>query len=253
LIEPHVHTSAPYNHGDNIYTLIDPCNILLSNKLHLVYLTTTAEFFEKRAPTNCLFYTKLAMLTDVNHVLENISAITSSRSLNIIHSCKFTFILIGEHVVNIFYVHAICILSDKHAVLKSNMFCVDYCDLYFPNKITQWFSACNSEPSMSFPCLSTPPNQSTYGQRSAICAHAEHLFSSIAIDYKGHTTKSVHKSCKTNFGIVMNVLSPSFEKFDLGMVKLDMINQLCCLHEIFVLSSHKLFASTQKNHDFSSW
>jgi urease accessory protein UreF len=31
------------------------------------------------------------------------------------------------------------------------------------------------------------------------------------------------------------------------MVKLDMINQLCCLHEIFVLSSHKLFASTQKS------
>jgi hypothetical protein len=45
----------------------------------------------------------------------------------------------------------------------------------------------------------------------------------------------------------MNVLSPSFEKFDLGMVKLDMINQLCCLHEIFVLPSHKLFVGTQKS------
>jgi hypothetical protein len=55
LIEPHVHTNAPYDLGDNIYTLIDPCNVLQSNKLHLVYLTASAEFFEKRSPTTCLF------------------------------------------------------------------------------------------------------------------------------------------------------------------------------------------------------
>jgi hypothetical protein len=42
------------------------------------------------------------MPTDVNHMLENISEITSSKSLNTVHSCKFTFILIGEHVVNTF-------------------------------------------------------------------------------------------------------------------------------------------------------
>jgi hypothetical protein len=45
----------------------------------------------------------------------------------------------------------------------------------------------------------------------------------------------------------MNVSSPYFERFDLGMVRLDMLNQLCCLHEIFVLPSHKLFVGTQKS------
>jgi hypothetical protein len=88
LIEPHIHTSALYDVGDNICTMIDACDVLQSNKLHPVYLTTSAEFFEKRSPTNCLFYTKLAMPTDVNHMLENISEIKSSRSLNIDHSCK---------------------------------------------------------------------------------------------------------------------------------------------------------------------
>jgi hypothetical protein len=85
------------------------------------------------------------------------------------------------------------------------------------------------------------------GKKNAICAHANHLFTSIGIDFKRHTTKPVYKSSNKNFGIVMNVLSPSFAKFDIGMVKLDMINQLCCLHEIFVLPSHKLFAGTQKS------
>jgi hypothetical protein len=42
-------------------------------------------------------------------------------------------------------------------------------------------------------------------------------------------------------------LSPSFENFDLGMVNLDILNQLCCLHETFVLPSYKLFAGTQKS------
>jgi hypothetical protein len=36
----------------------------------------------------------------------------------------------------------------------------------------------------------------------------------------------------------MNVSSPYFEQFDFGMVKLDMLNQMCCLKEIFILPSH---------------
>jgi hypothetical protein len=79
---------------------------------------------------------------DVNKMLENI-VITSSRSLNTIHSCKFTFILIGEHVVHKFYVHAICITNDKLDDLQSKPMCVNSCDL-----IRQLFSDCNLEPSL---------------------------------------------------------------------------------------------------------
>jgi hypothetical protein len=177
LIEEHVDKFYHKIWDDNnICTLVDPSNILNANKNHQFQLIRGGEFFAKLSPTNCLFYTMLDTPTDVNKILENISLITSSRSLNTVHSCKLTIIFIGEHVVHNFYVHAICITDDKLADLKSNMFCVDSCDLYFPNEMTQLFSACNSEPSMPFPYLSNPLNENTHGQKRAICAHDEHLF-----------------------------------------------------------------------------
>jgi hypothetical protein len=119
LIEPHVHTHADYNLDDNLCTLIDPCNVLQPNKLHTIHLTIGTEFFDKRSPTNYLLYTKFDMPIDVNNMLENIFVLTSSTSLNTAHRCKFTFILIGEHVVNTFSVQAICVTNDKLADLKS--------------------------------------------------------------------------------------------------------------------------------------
>jgi hypothetical protein len=128
-------------------------------------LISGGEFFAKLTPNNYLFYTMLDTPIDVNKMLENISVITSSRSLNTVHSCKLTFIFIGEHVVHNFYVHAICITDDKLADLKSNMLCDNSCDLYFPNEMNQLLSLNNSEPSMPFPCLSNPPNENTHGQK----------------------------------------------------------------------------------------
>jgi hypothetical protein len=88
--------------------------------------------------------------------------------------------------------------------------CDNFCGLPFPNKINQLFSPSHLEPSMSFPCSSDPPKENTHGQRIAICAHAEHLFSSISFDFKRITTKSVHKLCNKFFVIVMNVSSTCF-------------------------------------------
>jgi hypothetical protein len=119
-----------------------------------------------------------------------------------------TFIFIGEHVVHNFYVHAICITDDKLADLKSNIFCVDSCDLYFPNEMNQLFSACNSEPSMSLPCSSNPLKENTHGKISAIYAHEKQLPTSMSIAIEGYTSKLVHNLSNTNFGIVMNVSSP---------------------------------------------
>lgn len=159
LTEPHVHRSAEFDLDDNLYTLTDTCNILYADKHHHVQLITSAEFFAKISGTNCLFGTMLDMPIDVNKMLENIFVITSSRSLNTAHSCKFTFIFIGEHVLNSFYVHAICITNDKLADLKLNMLCDNSCDTYFPNdEMNQLFSAYYSEPSMLFPCSYIPSN-----------------------------------------------------------------------------------------------
>jgi hypothetical protein len=209
LIEQHV---DKFDHkicdDNNICALIDPCNILYANKNHQFQLISGGEFFAKLSPNNCLFYTMLDTPIDVNKIIENISVITSSRSLNTVHSCKLTFIFIGEHVVHNFYVHAICITDDKLADLKSNTFCVDYCDLYFPNEMNQLFSACNSEPSMSLPCSSNPLKENTHGKISAIYAHEKQLPTSMSIAIEGYTSKLVHNLSNTNFGIVMNVSSP---------------------------------------------
>jgi hypothetical protein len=248
LIEEHVDKFYHKIWDDNnICTSVDPCNILYANKNHQFQLISSGEFFAKLSPNNCLFYTMLDTPIDVNKMLENISVITSSRSLNTIHNCKFTFILIGEHVVPNFYVHAICIMSDKLADSKSNMLCDTSCHLYFSNEMNQLLSLNNSEPSMSLPCSSNPLKENTHGKISAICAHEKQLPTYMNIAIEGYTSKLVHNLSNTNFGIVMNVSSPSFEQFDLGMVKFDILNQLCCLHEIFVLPSYKLFAGTQKS------
>jgi hypothetical protein len=125
--------------------------------------------------------------------------------------------------------------------------CDSSCDLYFPNEMNQLLSPNNSEPSMSLPCSSNPLKENTHGKISAICAHENQLSTSMSIVIEGYTSKLVHNLSNTNFGIVMNVSSPSFERFDLEMVKLDMLNQLCCLDKIFILPSHQLFAGKQKS------
>jgi hypothetical protein len=76
LIELHVHTNVEFDHNicdvDKICTLIDSCDVLQSNKLHPVYLTTSAEFFDKKSPTNCVLYTMFDTSIDVNKMLDNI-------------------------------------------------------------------------------------------------------------------------------------------------------------------------------------
>jgi hypothetical protein len=68
---------------------------------------------------------------------------------------------------------------------------------------------------------------------------------SIAIEE--HTSKPIHTLCDNTFGIFMNFSSPCLEQFDLRIINLEMLNQMCCLNEIFDIPSHKLFASTQKS------
>uniref|UniRef100_K3ZMU2 Retrotransposon gag domain-containing protein n=1 Tax=Setaria italica TaxID=4555 RepID=K3ZMU2_SETIT len=78
-----------------------------------VQLITHTELFAKLSPTECLCYTMLRKPIEIDQMLKNISMITSMRSLNNAHSCKFTFNLICEHFINKFFVCAICITCDK--------------------------------------------------------------------------------------------------------------------------------------------
>jgi hypothetical protein len=49
---------------------------------------------------------------EIDQMLDNVSMITSMRSLNNVHSCKFTFNLSVAHVVDKLFVCATCITCD---------------------------------------------------------------------------------------------------------------------------------------------
>jgi hypothetical protein len=115
LTESHVDTSVEFYFDKSICALNDPCNTSYTNKLHLVQLVTCAGLFSRISPTECLCYTMHSMPIDIDKMLEKISVITFLSFLNTAHSCKFTFVLIEEHVVDTFHVHAICVTYDKLA------------------------------------------------------------------------------------------------------------------------------------------
>jgi hypothetical protein len=241
LIEPHADTNVEIDLDTTICTLIDPCNTLHTNKCHSVQLITSAELFEKGSPANCLFYTKFDMLIHVNKMLENISMVTSSSSLNNAHSCKFTFILIGEHVINNFYVHSICITNDMIAD-----WCHHSCDMYFSDDVmNQLLSACYLEPSISSPCSYIPLEETSAMQKCAICALEKHLSTSMSIAFEGSISQPMNDLCNKNCWSVLGIYSPCAEQYHLGMVKLEMLNKLCCVTEIFVLPFHNLFVGKQ--------
>jgi len=53
-----------------------------------------------------MFYVKLDDFVDINKILKSVLDISSTKSLNSVYSCNFTFNFIGHHVVNKFYVCA---------------------------------------------------------------------------------------------------------------------------------------------------
>jgi hypothetical protein len=68
--------------------------------------------------------------------------ITSMRSFNNVHSCKFTFNLIIEHVDK-FFVSSMCITCDKLAEFKLNMSDDNHCLPYLSShKVNTLFNTC---------------------------------------------------------------------------------------------------------------
>ena len=106
ILQIKTHCSSMHN---SCHFLIDHCDDLHANKLHHIQLITQAELFAKISPTECLCYTMLDKPVDINKMLENVSMIMSTTSLNNAHSCKFTFNLIVEHVVVKLFVCVLCI------------------------------------------------------------------------------------------------------------------------------------------------
>jgi len=166
-------------------------------------LITQAELFAKISPTECLCYTMLDKPIDINEMLENISMITSMRSLNNANSCKFTFNLIVEHVVDKLFICAMCIACDNLVDFKLNMLNNKFCEPYFFDvEMNKLCNACCSESLFSFPYFSL--KEGDHAESSAISAPKGFWSTSESNEFGRDTYKPLNKFCNKKFCDIRN-------------------------------------------------
>jgi hypothetical protein len=137
----------------NSYSNFKCCNNLNVNILHYVQYITHSELFAKISSTNYLSYIIFDKLVEIDQMLYNVSMIASRRSFNTVNSCKLTFNLIIEHVVDKFFVNSMCITCDKLAELKLNKSDDNHCVSYLSSrKLNKLCNACAIERKILFTC-----------------------------------------------------------------------------------------------------
>jgi hypothetical protein len=229
---------------NSCYILIEPCDTLYAHKFHHVQLITCVDFFKRIFPANCLSYTMLDKHVEIDQMLDNISMITSLRSLNNAHSCKFTFNLIVEQVFDKFFVCSMCITCDKLFEFKTNMSNAKHCEPYFPDfEADKLFNACCFEKQILFPCSYSSSKDMSDMQSNGIFGPKMFLSTSETNELGRYISNILNKLCNRNFGNISN--TQNFETFNVVMVIDEVLNQLCCLNEIVVLPSTKLIAGSQ--------
>ena len=203
-------------------------------------LITHAEFFNTISPAECVFYVKLDECVDINKMNESVLNISSMKSLNNAHSCKFTFNLIVEHVVDKLLVCAMCITCDNLVDFKLNMLNNNFCEPYFSDvEMNKLFNACCSEPLFLVPYFSL--KEGDHAESSAISTPKMFSSTSRSNQFGRYTSKTLNKLCNKKYCDIRNAPSLNFEMFNVAMMKSEILNQLCCLKEIIVLPSTMLF------------
>jgi hypothetical protein len=241
-----------YSSLHNSYSILKPCNNLNANKLHYFQFFTHAELFAKISPINYLCYTIFDKLVEIDQMLDNVSMITSMRSFKNVHSYKLTFNLIVEHVVDKFFVSSMCIACDNLAEFKLNMPDDNHCVPYFSgHKMNKLFNACDIERKILFPCLYGSLKERDHVKSRTISSPKFFLSTSKSNESGRYASKPSKELYKNNYGNdKRSMFSSNFEMFNVAMMKLENFNKLCCLQEIVVLPSTKLFAGlqTQRKH-----
>jgi hypothetical protein len=149
----------------NSYSILKPCNN--SNKLHYVQFITHDELFGKISPVNYLSYTIFDKLVEIDQMLDNVSMITSMRSFKNVHNCKLTFSLIIKHVVDKFFISAMCIKCDKLAEFELNMSDDNHCVTnFYRHKVNKLFNACDIERKILFSCSYYSSKERDHVQRT---------------------------------------------------------------------------------------
>jgi len=205
-----------------------------------VKLITHAEFFNTISPAECVFYVKLDECVDINKMNESVLNTSSMKSLNNAHSCKFTFNLIVEHVVDKLLVCAMCITCDNLVDFKLNMLNNNSCEPYFSDvEMNKLFNACCSEPLFLVPYFSL--KEGDHAESSAISTPKMFSSTSRSNQFGRYTSKTLNKLCNKKYCDIRNAPSLNFEMFIVAMMKSEILNQLCCLKEIIVLPSTMMF------------
>jgi hypothetical protein len=259
LTGSHVETSNEFYFDKSLCALNDPSNTSYTDMLHLVRLVTCTALIARIYLTDCLCMLDMPILID--KILEKIFVMTSLSDLTTAHSCKFTFILIGDHVVNIFQVHAICVTYDMLAGLESKPLSEKHIDKFLEIQLS--LDACDFKQLMLPSCAFHPWKERKHVQSmdhahksfSPTCRsikvdrYASKLMNHLSHNNFWNTMNAQHRfdekfdkyiieSCNEN---VKNASSTSLGIFDLAKMKYDNMNQLIGLQEILVLPTSKLF------------
>ena len=172
-------------------------------------LITHAEFFNTISTAECVFYVKLYECVDINKMNESVLNISSMKSLNNAHSCKFTFNLIVEHVVDKLLVCAMCITCDNLVDFKLNMLNNNSCEPYFSDVETKkLFDACCLEPLFPFSYFSL--KEGDHAESSAISAPKGFSSTSESNEFERYTSKPLNKLCNEKFCVIRNAPSLNF-------------------------------------------
>jgi hypothetical protein len=184
----------------NSYSILKPCNNLNAKKLHYVQSFTHAELFAKISHINYLSYTIFNKLVEIDQKLDNVSMITSMRSYNNVHSCKFTFNLIVEHVVDKFFVSSMCITCDNLAEFKLNMSYDKHCVSYLSrHKVNKLFNACDIERKILFPCLYGSLKERDHVKSRTISSPQIFLSTSKSNEFGRYASKPLKELYKNNY------------------------------------------------------
>jgi hypothetical protein len=169
------------------------------------------------------------------------------RSFNNVHSCKFAFNLIIEHVVDKFFVSSMCITCDKLAEFKLNMSDDNHCVPYFSgDKVNKLFNTCAIERKILFSCSYYSPKERNHVQTTISSSPNFFLFTSKSNEFGRYASKPSKELYKNNYeNDKRSMFCSNYEMFNVAMMKLENLNKLCCLQEIVVLPSTKLFAELQ--------
>jgi hypothetical protein len=108
------------------------------------------------------------------------------------------------------------------------------------------FNTCSIERKILFPCSYYSSKERGHVHRTTSSSPNFFLSTSKSSELGRYADKTSKELYKNNYEIdKRSMFSSNFEMLNIAMMKLEILNKLCCLQEIVVLPSTKLFPGLQ--------